>query len=163
MTNLSIETMLNRKQISVRSANICKSVKISNLEELISFYLIEQSFAKIRNCGQQSNDELCGLCRLYINNSIIETEIIQTEKNTRDIKNELSESKIGILETYFNNQIVKLSIRSKNALSNTFKTKDKFETLNTFLQVNFDFRSIKNIGEKSMQELSILRNEIIIL
>ena len=160
MTNLSIETLLNRKQISVRSANICKSVKISNLEELISFYLIEQSFAKIRNCGQQSNDELCSLCRLYINNSIVETEILQTEKNTRDIKNELSVSKIDILETYFNNQIVKLSIRSKNALSNTFKEKDKFETLNTLLQGNYDFRSIKNIGEKSMQELSILRNEI---
>ncbi len=67
LDDITIDDLFNKKRISTRTRNCCKSININTLTELLSYYEKYGSFwkYKIRNAGVKTCAELNNLCKEY--------------------------------------------------------------------------------------------------
>ena len=171
MPDIEIDQLVINKKISIRSSNICKKIGLTNLSNIISYFLENKNFFKIQNCGVKSNDELVRLCENYIKqdnlliplNSITLTNV-ETNVITNTIKfDELSSYKKVIFKKKMEFQILTLSNRARNGLVNYFNDLNFDETVKKIISNDTNFFLIRNIGEKSILELDNLREKLIMI
>ena len=61
----SLEELARNEYLSVRSINVCDNAGLKSLREILKFQEFNGSFASIRNCGVNSDEELINFCRNY--------------------------------------------------------------------------------------------------
>jgi len=148
---ITVNQLFLNKEISMRSKNSCKRVNLETLEDIVKYYRQHGTFKKIRNCGNNSNDELIELCHKY-------------EKSENPIAKQIDTLTVRqkkILNNLIESQSNGLSVRSLNAIekfSNSNLTIRGFKEL--LIDPRYDLRRIKNIGEKSVDELVQFFKEI---
>lgn len=163
--------------LSVRSSNalnkfLSGDVSIKNIERTI-FRDNYFNLNRINDVGQKSIPELGFFLKeikTFIlelsndNNSIILENIFEEESknNILYIIEKLNRTQRQIINNYINISTKKLSNRNKNAISSFLKNEPNLVLLsnNIFSNSMFNISSIKNIGESSVQELSMYINEI---
>jgi hypothetical protein len=144
--------------LSVRAYNVCVYNELSTVESLISYYKLNGTFDKFRNCGLRTNVELIRFCdgqieleesnnqiEQFVQDSIVveDFNLIQREIIDRYVKLKFTNlpSKINsALLSFFSGEI------SSFNLFNSFKLNDSSFNLN-----EFDF-----LDNKSMNKLAIL-------
>ncbi len=145
-------------KLSQRTQNICQSNKLDNLYLILIYYVSNKDFLGFQNCGKESNAELIRLCKKYLNIQL------STKIQNSDDSNEIVVSQIDNLSTkqkaVLNNFIYlkysKLTIRSKNGLSNLLQNSITIGTIKNEIYANkyYNVEKIRNVGELSEQEIT---------
>ncbi len=154
---MTLDEIYYNEDIEVRAINVCRYSGLLNLELILNHYFRYKTFKNLKNCGKKSNNELIGLCLKYNyltkeNND----EIKQKEKKLINLIADFNKTKRDIINSYIENNLKNLSIRSLNVLSaylnKDFKIKNVSEKILSIDQ--FNFKNLKNAGEKSINELN---------
>ncbi len=139
---MTIEEIFHSENINVRTLNICKDNDLNHLSEILDFYHTNNSFGKLRNCGQKSNDELIALCNKF--NDYDNLNIVQSLRNDKQIV-----SKIEDLFYSEDISVRTLNICIDNDLNDIYKIIE-------FYYKNSSFDKLRNCGKKSNGELIAL-------
>ncbi len=155
---VSLEFLASEKLLSVRSVNICRSQGLTSLKSILDYYKNNGSFVTIKNCGKLSEDELVEFCKGFIyQNRIIEQS---TKLSILDQIGLLNPFQKSILNRHLEYLVSKLSVRAYNGLCSISESLNPKEVFDKIFLSNFKFKSIKNIGNKSIAELDHLKSEI---
>ena len=66
LTNYHIEEIKLSEDLSERTKNVCLKGSLDTLYKILAYYLKNENFKKIRNCGEKTNLELITLAKKYI-------------------------------------------------------------------------------------------------
>lgn len=163
--NISIEDLALLEKLSARTLNICIDNSLSNLNLILEYYIQNETFLNLRNCGRKSNEELFDVCKKY-EYLIIEEKVNEAnntkEVNFKSIINSFDDSKIESLNNTINLQYRFLSNRVRNALSHFLRNRIDLASINNEILSNptFRIRNIKNIGKGSEPEIISFINTI---
>lgn len=152
---MTIEEIFKKKEISVRSYNVCYYNKLLTLNDIKEFYNKNKSFEKLKNCGRKTNEELIDICNKY-QNDYIEIQELKAinEKPQAEITN-LTRVQREVINSFIIINTNSLSTRSKNAISlyfdNNLKVKNFIDKV--LLSESFCVQKIKNVGNKCIPEL----------
>lgn len=160
---MTIDEIYRKEKISIRSYHVCKYYNFNSVKELREYYYEHKSFAKLRNCGNKSNEELIEICKNYKENNIESQEIeTQTENPIKKIIEGLTRTQRETINNFILTNINSLSVRGKNRiiyfLENNLKIKHFAEEI--FLSTDFSLKNIRNVGSKTKKELEVLINEV---
>jgi len=132
---MDLVLLRQRKEISVRSYNVCRRVNIRDLNDLNFFFNQNGSFKGIPNCGERSEKELITLIHKYQNRingqsisgpEIIKIDRISFNENTRillDIINIKDDAQL--INTYLHNDI--FDIKSEDNKNDILLKKEVIE------------------------------------
>ena len=158
--DILLEELIDKEWLSVRSINICKDAGLISLNRILDFYSKKGSFMTIRNCGAKTDKELIEICKKYLVSIPVNGDTEQTE-SFLDTINSLTPFQKATLNRHFEYLLSNLNIRSYNGLSSiqeSLNPKDIFEKI---FSERFNFKNIRNIGNKSVEELEKLKLELI--
>ncbi len=159
--DILLEELIDKEWLSVRSINICKDAGLISLNRILDFYSKKGSFMSIRNCGAKTDKELIEICKKYLaSNPVISEAKEQTESFLETI-NSLTPFQKATLNRHFEYLVSNLNVRSYNGLASiqeSLNPKDIFEKI---FSERFNFKNIRNIGNKSVEELEKLKLELI--
>ncbi len=159
--DILLEELIDNEWLSVRSINICKDAGLISLNRILDFYSKKGSFMTIRNCGAKTDKELIEICKKYLaSNPVISEAKEQTESFLETI-NSLTPFQKATLNRHFEYLVSNLNVRSYNGLASiqeSLNPKDIFEKI---FSERFNFKNIRNIGNKSVEELEKLKLELI--
>jgi hypothetical protein len=159
--DILLEEIIDNECLSVRSINICRDAGLISLNRILDFYAKKGSFMSIRNCGAKTDKELIEICKKYLS-SIPANEVLKEQKESfLDTINLLTPFQKATLNKHFEYLISNLNVRSYNGLASiqeSLNPKDVFEKI---FSERFDFKNIRNIGNKSVEELEKLKLELI--
>ena len=113
----SIQELLDRGLISVRSFNVCSNNELLNASDIVDFYNKHHSFLKLSSCGLKSNSELTHVVKLANMISPIDSEFDSLPSIPRQVF-------IDEYELFINDQ--KLDSSIKNAFTNVFRDTKSF-------------------------------------
>ncbi len=159
--DILIEELIDNEWLSVRSINICKDAGLTSLKRILDFYAKKGSFMSIRNCGAKTDKELIEICRKYLSSVPADIVLKEQKESFLDTINSLTPFQKATLNRHFEYLVSNLNVRSYNGLASiqeTLNPKDVFEKI---FSERFDFKNIRNIGNKSVEELEKLKLEII--
>ncbi|MDM8158597.1 hypothetical protein QUH73_02085 [Labilibaculum sp. K2S] len=157
--SITVEQLFLGKELNMRSKNSCGRANLDTLEDIVNYYKFNKTFKKIRNCGDGSNEELIGLCHKYMNSSKIEFQL--NNNLIEEQIDKLSARQRKILNNLIESQASSLSVRSLNAINNFSGSNLSIRGLKEILiEPNYDLGKIKNIGRKSIEELTLFFCEI---
>lgn len=159
--DILLEELIDNEWLSVRSINICKDAGLTSLNRILDFYAKKGSFMSIRNCGAKTDKELIEICKKYL--SSIPTDIVLKDQKESflDTINSLTPFQKATLNRHFEYLVSNLNVRSYNGLASiqeSLNPKDIFEKI---FSERFNFKNIRNIGNKSVEELEKLKLELI--
>lgn len=154
---MTIDEIFKKKEMSVRSYNLCRYNGLDSIEKLNEYYLINHTFEKLRNCGRRSNEELIEVCKnhpsMIINNAIE----VKDEELLEVILTGLTRLQREIINSFIQVNTNSLTIRSKNAISKFLE--DNFSVRNfaekILLNKKFNPLNIENVGKGSIPEIEI--------
>ena len=107
---MTIDNLLDKKEISVGTYNVCLHNEILSLEDICNVFQKHKTFKILRNCGPKKNNELVQVFEKYSSNIITEGSTIKEIKASSDtFGGVVDSSEIGILF-----QEGRLSTRSYN-------------------------------------------------
>jgi len=66
LTNYHIEEIKQTENLSERTKNVCLKGSLDTLYKILAYFLKNENFKKIRNCGEKTNQELIALSKKYI-------------------------------------------------------------------------------------------------
>jgi hypothetical protein len=162
MLNLTIDEIIDKHWLSVRSANVCKCNNITKLSDLLDHYITHNTFIEFDNCGAKSDVELIDVCKLYIDEYTEENQVeLIPPIDLMATYNGFDPFKRSVFNRFFYTLFNKLSTRGINglaSLSGNYSSVQKYLFL--FFASNTDFREIKNIGKKTKDELVIFKGQI---
>jgi hypothetical protein len=69
LKNYLLDELKEIHKLSVRSYNVCKQNSLTDLKSILSFFLKNKSFSKLKNAGMKSNFELIDLTKSYLKDS----------------------------------------------------------------------------------------------
>ncbi len=162
----------NEYNLSERAINILLSAQLNSLSAILKHFLFYKTFIEIRNCGISANEELVTFCNSF-NSKIkfLDDEInneLDIEKKRKNLFTDKIESfnleQRATLNNFFKYSLSKLKneyIRSYNGLKSISINLDSKIILPVILKDNFNFYSIKNLGEKSVEILNDFKTKII--
>ena len=155
---MSIEKLYKKNRISVRSYHICMRNDFNSINDLKEYLFEKESFMDLRNCGRKSNEELIGLAIKYSDDDFKDkNDVVQVENPLKTIISKLSLSQKKDVNDLICVNTNSLSVRSSNAISHyldgNFKIKNFGEKI--LYSDCFDIKSLKNVGAKSIPEISI--------
>ena len=163
--SISLDELFYLHILSVRSFNVCNSQGLITLKHILEYYFSGNSFREIRNCGVASEKELIVLCNTDKNKlaTLIKSTIINKINNpVLDKLNSLKPFQKIILHKHFEYLRLNLSVRSSNGITKILDEGGNIDNfLNEIFSNNFSFKDIQNIGDKSLEELEMFRNELI--
>ncbi len=163
--SISLDDLFYSHILSVRSFNVCNSQGLITLKHILEYYFSGNSFREIRNCGVASEKELIVLCNTDKNKlaTLIKSTIINKINNpVLDKLNSLKPFQKIILHKHFEYLRLNLSVRSSNGITKILDEGGNIDNfLNEIFSNNFSFKDIQNIGDKSLEELEMFRNELI--
>lgn len=158
--DILLEELIDKEWLSVRSINICKDAGLISLNRILDFYSKKGSFMTIRNCGAKTDKELIEICKKYLTSIPVNGDSEQTESFLETI-NSLTPFQKATLNRHFEYLLSNLNVRSYNGLASiqeSLNPKDIFEKI---FSERFNFKNIRNIGNKSVEELEKLKLELI--
>lgn len=161
--SISLEELIENNPISIRAFGICMRNGLITLKRLIYHYRKYKTFKNLRGCGDKVEQELISLIANY---SLSEKELqkgitIEAEILASSLSyNDLTPFKRSTLNHHIDYLLSNLSPRSLNCLNQKFSCPLAKALLENVIETNFDFRSIRNVGEKTVQELNSFRNRI---
>ncbi len=160
ITNINLEQLNQMEDLTVRTYNVCYFNNLDTLKQIIDYYKEFGDFRRLRNCGRKSDDELITICQKYENYFFTEQTIIKDEFQI--IIENLNVRQKTILQSFIASLLNKLTVRSFNSLSFYLNKNFSLNNIykNIFADKNFTFKNLKNIGEKSISELDLFKNEI---
>lgn len=155
---MTIDEIYKKKEISVRSYNVCKYNELHSVSDLKKYYYKNKSFEKLRNCGRKSNEELIEICNKYPDDYFDNKEIEAKKENPlKSIISNLTRVQREVINSFIFVNTNSLSVRSKNAISlhlkNNLKVKNFTEKV--LLSESFNVQNIKNVGAKCVPEIEI--------
>jgi len=154
----SLEELARNEYLSVRSINVCDNAGLKSLREILKFQEFNGSFASIRNCGVNSDEELINFCRNY------KDVLTLTFNNENDLKSKfrgLNPFQRSILNRHFDFLFTNLSVRARNGLNSISESSNQIEILENIIFPKHKFKSISNIGIKTVGEINLLKSELI--
>lgn len=164
--DLSLSDLAKRERMSVRAYNICNTAGLHSLNTILDFYANKGTFAKLRNAGRLTEEELVGICHKY-------TEIIEepdplpmpeiVEPPSAKLS-DLTAEQLAIVERHFQLRLDSLKARSLNVLKNIVPRIDTDAvTYESFFAdpEHQKFNSFLNAGRVTINELLELRAEIL--
>lgn len=108
----SIQELLDRGHISVRSFNVCSNNELLTASDIVAFYNQNHTFLKLSSCGLKSNSELTHVVKLANMVSHIDSEFDSLPSNIRQVF-------IDEYELFINNPA--LDTQVKDAFMNVFR------------------------------------------
>ena len=155
--DISLEDLADKEFLSVRSVSICENADLTSLKRILDFYEKRKSFLFIRNCGVKTENELVQLCQKYQDRKIV--EIFDLDKTLTRI-NVLTPIQKATLNRHLEYLISNLSVRAENGLRKISETLNPKEIFDKIFTKRLDFKDIQFIGDKSVEELNKLKNDI---
>jgi len=161
--SISISMLLKAGCISIRTYHCCHHAEMNSLYDVISYYEQGNSFSIIRNAGRRTCEELENLCKninfiSLPNIDIIDEDIIyNTISEGEQLYESLSTAQKLLIEQKYSELLKCCSVRTSNGLSKI--SVDDFIKDYLLCQSDELFK-IKNIGEKSVNEIIELREYI---
>jgi len=155
--DLTLEEVALLEDLSVRSINVCQSQGINSLKELLTHFYNNKSFLDIRNCGLKSEKELIDICNKY------DREILTKAEKTIDtlfLINKFSPFERSFVNKYYDLLVSNLSVRAKNGLIYLEYNEVGKSVLVQIYELGFNFRTIKNIGKKTYDELQSFKIDL---
>lgn len=156
-----LEELIDNEWLSVRSINICKDAGLISLNRILDFYSKKGSFMTIRNCGAKTDKELIEICKKYLASNPVNSEVKEQTESFLETINSLTPFQKATLNRHFEYLVSNLNVRSYNGLASiqeSLNPKDVFEKI---FSEQFNFKKIRNIGNKSVEELEKLKLELI--
>jgi len=166
IANIGLKELSDIENLSVRTVNICKYNDLLDLNKILQSFWENGDFKKLRNCGNNSNKELIDICNKYENSIIKPQEPItenQKEKNVFvEIIDNLTIKQKAVLNNIIYAKFRSLTARSNNALGNYLENSITIKDLNKYIfsDSNFTISALKNIGNKTGNEINLFLNEI---
>jgi hypothetical protein len=161
---MTIEEIYNSEEISVRSFNVCIYNNLINLTAILIHYRKFSTFENLRNCGRKSNEELTALCLKFKDFGINQLyETINPEKQLNKIITNFTRTQREIINSFIEINTINLSNRSNNAITSFLNGNLKIRNISDKILTNegFNFQDIKNVGTKTVKELTIFFDSII--
>lgn len=154
---MSIDDIYNKEEISLRSYHVCKQNELNSVSDLINYYFKNNSFIELRNCGKKSNEELITLFNKY-KGIINDVPVLKSKR----LISELEENQIEKINNFIFEKTKSLSNRNKNAVNKYLRRELNIEAYAEKILLNdkFIIRDLKNVGDKSLSELTIFISEI---
>ena len=158
--NISLKELTELENLSVRSSNVCEWNGLNDLQGILNYFWDNNNFFGLRNCGQKSNTELIELCQKY-EDFATKPKIVKPENPIENLIDNLTARQRKILNNLIESQVINLSVRSLNAIE---KLSDSSLTIRGLKEIlidpKYNLRKIKNIGEKSVNELAQFFKEV---
>ena len=158
--DIHLKELGDKHMLSTRAINICLDANLKSLNRILSFYSTYGSFMKLRNCGTTTNIELIELCKKNIK-PLSSFSIKEQPQNFLEIINSLTPIQKTKIYRHFDCLIQNLTTRSINGLASIHEELKTEVILEKIFTEGYDFKSIKNIGKKSVGELEVLKIEFI--
>ncbi len=163
--NICLEKLLNIKDISVKTYNICKYNNLVDLETILKHFLENGNFNKNKNFCSQTNKELLDVCNKY--NYLLPRIVGQpTDKAGNNVLNKnienLSSRQEIIINTLIFSKFQNLSSRSSKALSEYLYNSINLKSLNEniFKLPLFNISVLKNIGISAENEINTFLKDV---
>jgi len=164
--SLTIKEIQSKHRLSKRSYNICLHNNLLDIDTILSHYIQNGDFLRLRNAGRKTDDELREICQFYIDNpsttiSVCKEDIV---KNIEDKFDFLQDDElIQLLSAKFLTEVKKLDQRCQNIIMLLWKKSNS--NLKNFIErldaIGFDFMRVKNVGLKSSITLHSFINYLI--
>lgn len=154
--NTTIDDLFLIEDLTVRSINVCKSCNLSNLQDVLNYYQANLTFSNLRNCGANTEKELTTLCVKY---SYLMSLTVLVDPGEEFIKLPLNLK--AMLLRHFDFLSSTLSVRSSNAIVRVLEDYNVSDVVKAMISDTLDFRTLKNVGEKSYSELRTLKLDLI--
>lgn len=77
LTNYHIEELKELAGLSERTKNVCIKGSLETLYKILHYYIKNENFKKIRNCGEKTNLELIALAQKYIDEYQVTAEDLE--------------------------------------------------------------------------------------
>lgn len=162
--DISLDDLEKADWISVRAINVCRNNRLIGLNDIISFYRKHGSFKNLENCGDKTEKELSEICKKFSNHSL--DVIIEEIKERDEIKNlvkEFTDKEIEATNKHIEYLTFKLSVRARNGLQSLFNgTPQVIELVDKIFSSTFSFRTIRNIGDKTVTELDNFTESLLV-
>jgi len=159
--DILLEELIDKEWLSVRSINICKDADLISLNRILDFYAKKGSFMSIRNCGAKTDKELIEICKKYLVSIPDSGDSKEQKESFLETINLLTPFQKATLNRHFEYLVSNLNVRSYNgfgSIQESLNPKDVFEKI---FSERFNFKNIRNIGNKSVEELEKLKLELI--
>jgi hypothetical protein len=155
LEDISLDELEKAEWISVRAINVCKNNRLTGLNNIISYYRINGTFKSLENCGEKTEKELSEICKKYSKHSldVIIEEIREMDEIKKSVR-EFTDEEIEAANKHIEYLTFKLSVRARNGLQSLFNRTPKIiELVDKIFSPTFSFRTIRNIGDKTVAEL----------
>ena len=163
LINISLSELSEKEGLSVRTQNVCEYSNLKDIYSISDYYLENGDFLKLRNCGQKSNLELINVCQKY--EKIIcqcgEEPIEDTPTNPIEDSIYILTKQKAVIINIIESLINELSVRSSNVLKKYLGSNLDLDLIGIkkILAISkTDLRNLRNIGEKSIEEICIFLN-----
>lgn len=159
--NIPIEELADKHPISVRAYGICMQNGLITLNRLVHYYHVHKTFKELRGCGDKVEQELISLITNYrpVEHDPQKEVVAEIQAILPSYK-DLTPFKKSTLNHHIDYLLSTLSVRALNSLNQQFGNSPTKTLLDKAIETNFDFRNIRNVGEKTVQELNSLRDKI---
>jgi hypothetical protein len=161
---MTLDEIYQKEDISVRSLNICDFNGLKDLDSILFYFKENKTFAKLRNCGKKSDDELSKLCLKYrtsdtTNNNIKKDINVSLHQIITNLKTE----QIILVNDFIGINVNKLSNRGKNALVKHLHGELNLNKINDNILTNihFNYNHIRSAGQKTTIEIKQFINSIV--
>ncbi len=160
---ISLLEIFRKREISIRSYNVCKENNINSIRDLKQYYFKHKHFLKFKNCGKKSNIELKEICNKYQEEYVYDREPEISKVNSlKKIIPDLTRVQREVINSFILVNTNSLSVRSKNAISLHLKGNLKIKNFAEQILFSDDFtvKKIKNVGAKCIPEIEIYISKI---
>lgn len=160
--DISLEQLAKTDWISQSAINICQNNGFKGLSDIILFHKKNISFTQLSNCGEKFEKELSQICKSFSNYTL--DEIIENIFSCSEVKRhvkgftaeQIKETNLQIEILLFN-----LSVRARNGLlSLVAGVPSIIELVEIIYTASFNFKTIRNVGDKSVSELDNFKKEL---
>lgn len=162
--DISLDDLEKADWISVRAINVCRNNRLTGLNNIISFYRKHGSFKNLENCGDKTEKELSEICKKFSNHSLdVIIEEIKERDEIKKLVREFTDNEIEATNKHIEYLTFKLSVRARNGLQSLFNgTPQIIELVDKIFSSTFSFRTIRNIGDKTVTELDNFTESLLV-
>jgi len=144
---MDLQDLFLNKDIDSFTMHVCKQNNLLDLESILAYFQINNSFLGLDYCNKEDNQKLILLCSKYSSFSIPPEQITNPQQETSfKEKKHIPNYTLEQLA-----EIENLGIRSQNACK--YFNLDTLRDIIYFYKKNGDFLKVRNCGRKSNDEL----------
>lgn len=161
LSQILVEALKFNNLLSVRAFHVLGSARIITAKDLIEYFKTNDSFTKIRNCGENTNIELIKLSKLLINyeEGFSNQRNYNTSKNVTEDNRQIIEI-LGlvlknIINSNSNNNLKKLIPLTYFEII-IFNENNSTDQLDLNCKINFDYQKLKSTKGIGISKLNLI-------